>query len=84
MPRQKKTSVAPDQDAAPVLPKRRTIDLLPVDVNRISALKRYYLKDTRIGDMADLDVMRLALEDACIHNGLEQPRASTVEPIGGE
>ena len=80
MPKQKKT-------AAPVEPeknKRRTIDLLPSDLVRLSALAAYYRKKHAPLAVNENEVIRLSLRDAAIALGLEQRTdVEPIEPAGG-
>ena len=57
-------------EQAPERPARkRTIDLLPTDIHRLSQLAAHYRKTSRV-TLTEIDVMRLAWEDACVHHGL--------------
>lgn len=58
-------------EQAPERPvRKRTIDLLPLDIHRLSALTAHYRKGSRV-PLTEIDVMRLAWEDACVHHGLD-------------
>ena len=62
--------------------RTRTIQLRPEDDRRLGLLQDHYQKDNRT-TVKEIDALRFALEDACIALGLEQRKASSVEPIEG-